>query len=119
MPAEKTRPSTDASALMTADPGVRCPGGVTRNAAVAESPDDITEKGSEAGVEVQPAGRRKRNVPVIDRSTKLVALTTRRCGCGAPAAGTTRRSESSATDKSGTTFTSRRNSPRTRSANRY
>src|SRR6187455_170199 len=115
---EKARLPTAASAETMTTPAALRAGGVTTNVAVAESPADVTAKGADAGDDVQPAGRSSRNVPVTDRSTKLVAVTTSRWPCGAPAVGTTSRSESKPTDNSGTTFRSRRNSPRTRSAYR-
>src|SRR6185436_12070846 len=113
-----TRPLVVASAPMTTVPAAGCAGGVTTNVAVAEAPADGTSNGADAGADVQPAGSRSRNVPVIGRSTKLVVLTTSCCGRGAPEVGTTSRLESKLTDSSGTTLRSRRSSPRTRSAKR-
>src|SRR5262245_32833676 len=115
---EKERSPTVASAPMMTAPWVRRAGGVTTNVAVAESPADAAENGADEGVDVQPVGKSSFTVPLTDRFAKLVVVTTRRCGCAGPAVGTTRRFESKPTESSGTTFRSRRSSPRTRSANR-
>jgi hypothetical protein len=108
-----------ASAAISSVPSTRLSGAFTTKEAAVFSPSAASDNGTSAGSAVQPCGSRSLTVPFTAFSVRFVVRTTTRCVFGVDPVGTIISRESTPTVTAGTTLTSRRSSPRTRSPVRY